>query len=72
MFGNRVMVFDHHLTNMFAVDILGDNAHIIHTNNDGQMESGTSLLFKYFRGDASYNEYYDDTFHFKGMEFERI
>lgn len=78
MFGNRVMVFDHHLTNMFAVDILGDNAHIIHTNNDGQMESGTSLLFKYFRGDASYHgdaayhEYYDDTFHLIGMVFERL
>ncbi len=44
-----VLVFDHHLTNKYAIDILGDDAHIIHTNSDGQMECGTSLLYKYFK-----------------------
>lgn len=44
---DNVIVYDHHLTNMYAKDVIGDKAHIISVNDKGKMESGTSILYKF-------------------------
>lgn len=51
-----VRIFDHHRTNFFATWIV-PNAVIVPENNLGVLESGTSLLFKYFAEIAANNPY---------------
>lgn len=51
--GYDVRIFDHHNTNVYAVEIVGDNASII-PEYDGKLESGTSLLWKYYRTNKPY------------------
>lgn len=54
-----VDICDHHETAFWTEDILGkDHAHIIPINDMGIMESGTSILFKWFleRGNQLINE----------------
>lgn len=46
--GNIVNIFDHHLTNSYAVDVIPD-ARIVYVNDAGIMESGTSLLYQYYQ-----------------------
>lgn len=67
MFKN-VMVFDHHITNKYADDILGDNSHVAETSADGRMQSGTSILYNYFNT-TLHHEWYQYTFALVGRMF---
>lgn len=46
--GFDVHVFDHHPTNAYAKDVIGNNATIISVDEDGKMQCGTSLLFNHY------------------------
>ena len=51
--GYDVRIFDHHKTNVYATEIYGDRACIIPEYN-GRLESGTSLLWMYYRTNKPY------------------
>ncbi len=46
--GFEIDVFDHHPTNAYAKDVIGDNAVIIPADETGKMQCGTSLLFDHY------------------------
>jgi len=44
---NKIRIFDHHKTNLYAVDVI-PNSVIKHEPVNGKLDSGTSLLYKYY------------------------
>lgn len=46
--GFDVYVFDHHPTNAYAKDVIGNNATIISVDENAKMQCGTSILFNYY------------------------
>lgn len=56
----KIIVIDHHKTNLWAKDVLGDNA-IIECDPDqyGVKDSGASLTYKYFEELGRYDNYKD-------------
>lgn len=48
-----IRVFDHHLTNYWVNDFPGIDAHVYERNPDGGLESGTSILWTFYRNELN-------------------
>lgn len=46
--GFSIHIFDHHLTNSYAIDIIGNDAIIVSVDENGKSQCGTSLLFNHY------------------------